>query len=132
MHLRITICAAAIAFLLLICTSSCSKFDRLSSNLESHPSREGNCDLVFLTKLPEDSDSYIILGECRGKGMKGIVKNEFESAHKNVERCACKNGGNAILLTSGYTQGSYSYNKYGGGYTQQNAVVVVKVLYIKE
>ncbi|WP_040398170.1 hypothetical protein [Cesiribacter andamanensis] len=82
-----------------------------------------------MTKAPEDGKRYVVLGECTGKGMKGIVNNEFEAAHKQVEACACKHGGNAIILTNSYVQGGR--DQYGN-YLQYNGAVKALVIYIQE
>lgn len=62
------------------------------------PGRKAGCDLIFLTQFPEDKNSYEEIGTCKGTGLKGIFKNEFDNAYKMLEKCACNNGANAIVF----------------------------------
>lgn len=112
---------------LFIATNSCSSF--LPSGNGPYQAREKECELIYLSKAPENGSKYVVLGYCNGRGIKGIIRSEYEAAHKRVENCACKNGGNAIILNTSYSEGTY--DQYGR-YTQFNVVVSATVIYIEK
>lgn len=103
------------------------------SNQDQYPAREKGCKLEYLSKAPTDR-KYEILGECTVKAMNGLVRSSHEAAFKRVEDCACKNGGNAIILIEGYRDGFYS-DRYGSSldeYTQTDETVTAVIIFIEE
>jgi hypothetical protein len=129
MEIRISINKSLAILLLLIAICSCSSFNKNIANDTAYPPREKACELRYLTKLPDSDTNYTVLGECVGKGMKGIITSEYQVAHKRIEECACKNGANAIVIDKSFTKGGT--DQYGR-YTQYYAVVNATAIYIIE
>ncbi|MBW3545418.1 MAG: hypothetical protein KY428_07460 [Bacteroidetes bacterium] len=105
---------------------------KASYNQDQYPAREKGCKLEYLSKAPTDR-KYEILGDCTGKGMNGLGRTNYEAAFKRVEDCACKNGGNAIILTDGYSEGFHSRGDFGiPEYNQTNVAVRAVIIFIEE
>lgn len=70
-----------------------------------HLLKEKKCDLKFLPGFPEDNFCYELMGTCKGRGKKGMIKTEYDNAQKMVEECACKMGADVVIISRGTSIG---------------------------
>lgn len=70
----------------------------------------GECELPVLY-LPPNYE-YEELGICSGKGLK-FLGDGSNAAYRQVERCACKYGGDAVLILNRRNSTSFTVDKSG-------------------
>ena len=61
-------------------------------------SKNKDCEPQILLVFPQDKNSFEQLGTCKGRGAI-MITDGSEKALDRVIKCACKHGGNAIVLT---------------------------------
>jgi hypothetical protein len=113
---------------LLALLSSCSNYNFIRTGLDNtqFAPQPANCDVIVLTSLPTDR-VYTEIGICKGTVPGGgMVSDRTHAAIKQLKRCACANGGNAILLNN-TDEGGY-FTEFG--YSQQVAKASGRVFYI--
>ncbi len=117
-----------IGLLIITSFSSCSNYNFIRTGLDNtrYPPQPANCDVIVLTSLPTDR-AYTEIGICKGTAPGGgMVSDRTHAAIKQLKRCACANGGNAILLNN-TDEGGY-FTEFG--YSQQVAKASGRVFYI--
>ncbi len=68
-----------------------------------------DCELKILMALPPDKNNFEKIGVCRGRGA-NMIDDGSEQALKRISKCACRHGGNAVVIsekTTGFTGQDY-------------------------
>lgn len=116
----------------LIATSSCAsyRFTKTGFDDGKFNRRPLDCDITVLTSLPTDRE-YVEIGLCDGKSPGGgVLVDKSPKAIEQLKKCACENGGNALLLRDNKENGGLT----SFGYSQQvvKASGVVYYVYPKK
>ena len=82
---------------------------------ETFAAKEKDCPIRVLTSLPEEG-TYTEIGICNGSAPGGgMVSDRSHKAIDQLKKCACENGGDAIVIIEQDDRG----NSSGFGYSQQ-------------
>ncbi len=113
-----------IALSLLGCTSS--NFTKTGFDTKTRPPLADNCPVVVLESMPTDRP-YEELGFCNASAPGGgVISDKTPDAIAELKRCACRNGGNAIVFKTGDERGVQS----PFGYSQQKVMARATILFV--
>lgn len=108
--------------------TGCANYRFIKTGLDqtNFSPREKDCSVSIITSLPTDR-KYVEIGICKGTAPGGgMISDRTHKAIEQVKKCACENGGNAVLLSSG-NEGGYLTDF---GYSQQVVKASGTVYYI--
>ena len=114
--------------LLLLCLApACTSTNFIKTGFETAPPRPpGPCSATVLQDFPADRQ-YVELGLCTtSMPGGGLIADKTPKAVQELQECACKNGGNAIVLLG---SGDSGYQTTFG-YSQQTVKASAKVLFV--
>jgi len=120
-----------ILLLSVISLTSCASYNFMETGLndKKFASQNEDCPIKVLTEIPEGL-KYSEIGFCRGKAPGGgIIADYTHKAIEQLKKCACENGGNAILL-KGYDDKGYSTLFFG--YIQATARASAVIIRIED
>jgi hypothetical protein len=113
-----------IALSLLACTSS--NFTKTGFDTKARPPLADNCPVTVLESMPADRP-YEELGFCNASAPGGgVISDKTPDAIAELKRCACRNGGNAIVFKAADEHGMQSIF----GYSQQKVTARATVLFV--
>ena len=114
-------CITIICFLFLF--SSCATYSFVKSGTEeAFPPNPEDCKIDILTTLPQRP--MVEVGLCFGQTPGGgIITDKTPEAIEQLKKCACANGGDAVLLLTGDQGGVFT----DLGYSQQVVRMTGKV-----
>ncbi|MBW3670189.1 MAG: hypothetical protein KY432_00800 [Acidobacteria bacterium] len=107
--------------------SSCTSTNFVKTGFDqAPPSALGPCSAVVLQE-PPDERRYIEIGFCTTSTPGGgVITDKTPEAIRQLQQCACKNGGNAIVYEPESEAGIHT----GFGYSQQRVKARATVLYV--
>lgn len=94
--------------------------------------RNSECDIKIIPALPQEKDSYELIGRCSASGAI-MIKDGSSKAFDRVVKCACQRGGNAVVIDGIEHKGYDTYDAYSGisGYQRTGSVVKGVVIRLK-
>jgi hypothetical protein len=116
------------ALTLALFAAGCTSTSFTRTGFDTAPPRQPGerCQAVVLQRPPSDRQ-FIELGFCStSMPGGGIVTDKTPEAIKELQDCACKNGGNAIVYFGDSESGYHT----GVGYSQQHVKARASVLYV--
>src|SRR5262245_5392044 len=116
-----------ISLFLLAATVACTSTSFTRTGFDSPPPRPpGPCSAVVLQHPPTDR-RYVEIGFCTtAVPGGGVITDNTPKAIRELQECACQNGGNAILFHGEGESGMQS----AFGYSQQRVKAHATVLYV--
>ena len=108
----------------LACTSS--NFTKTGFDAKVRPPLADTCPVTVLESMPTDRP-FEELGFCNASAPGGgVISDKTPDAIAELKRCACRNGGNAIVFKTADERGMQS----GFGYSQQRVMARATVLFV--
>ena len=119
-----TLAAVVVLISLLGCTSS--NFTKTGFDTNTRPPLPETCPVTVLESMPTDRP-YEELGFCNASAPGGgVISDKTPDAIAELKRCACRNGGNSIVLKAADERGMHS----AFGYSQQKVMARATVLFV--
>jgi hypothetical protein len=118
----------ALSLLPLLSVAACTSTNFTRTGFEAAPPRQPGepCQAVVLQRPPSDRQ-FIELDFCTtSMPGGGVITDKTPAAIKELQDCACQNGGNAIVYFGDSESGIHS----GLGYSQQHIKARASVLYV--
>ncbi len=114
--------------ILMIGLAGCATYSFIQTGLSGpFPPKDKSCAIDVLTSVPDRP--VIEVGICHGQAPGGgIISDNTPDAIEQVKRCACQNGGDAIVLLN---TGSTASVMTGFGASQQQIRIPATVLRYK-
>ncbi len=113
--------------LVVLTASACTSTSFTRTGFDSPPPRQpGPCSAVVLEHPPTDR-KYVEIGFCTTSVPGGgVITDNTPNAIRELQECACQNGGNAIVFHGEGESGIHS----AFGYSQQRVKAHATVLYV--